>query len=114
MTDLLRSDTGLKWDTQQEAALEAAKRLTSLISSLQYYRLTRDVNVRADASHYVISARLLQRDPSTKRLLTIAFASCTLTLSEGRYAQIEKEWLTLLCACEMFHKYLVGLPEFEL
>jgi hypothetical protein len=39
----------------------------------------------------------------------VAFASRTLTKTESRYAQIEKEALGLTWACEKFKEYIMGL-----
>ena len=38
----------------------------------------------------------------------VAFASTSLFSSEINYAQIEKELLTIVFACEKFHQYVFG------
>ena len=42
------------------------------------------------------------------------YASRSLSDTELRYSQIEKEVLTLVWSCEGFNLYLYGLPEFDL
>ena len=69
---------------------------------LHYYDLDEEVTLETDASDYGLGAVLLQNG----RL--VAFASCTLTQSERRYSQIEKECLSLVFGCTRFDHFLHG------
>lgn len=86
--------------------------MISSLPSLQYFSLSRQVVVSADASSDRICAVLLQRDG--ERMLPLTFSSRTLTDAVQRYAQIEKECLAAVWSYDNFGKYLVSLSKFEL
>ena len=60
--------------------------------------------VQADASQQGLGTCLLQEGQP------IAFASNSLTDSETRYANIEKELLAIVFACQWFNMYALGRP----
>ena len=60
--------------------------------------------VQADASQRGLGACLLQEGEP------IAYASKSLTYTETRYANIERELLAIVFACQWFNMYILGRP----
>ena len=109
---LLKADSAWQWTDVQQAAFDSLKQLASAAPCLALYDPAQPCKVSADASSYGLGAVLLQPQGST--WIPVACASRSLTTAETRYAQIEKECLASVWACEHFHHHLYGGPEFTI
>ena len=74
---------------------------------LALYDPRKTTSVTADVSSYGLGAVLTQKQ-SDGSWRPVAYASCALTNTEVRYAQIVKESLAATWACECFSNYLNG------
>ena len=93
LRELTHQDSLWIWDHPQQAAFHPI---------LRYYNLKEEVTLQCDASQSGLSAALLQGGQP------VAYASRALTPTETRYAQIEKELLAIVFACDHFEAYVYG------
>lgn len=101
--DLLKSDVIFQWGPEQVRALEKIKEILSTAPVLSYFDSKAQSTIQADASQYRLGACLLQRGKP------VAYASRSLLAAECNYAQIEKELLAIVFACQKFHQYIYGV-----
>ena len=97
--------TEWSWAKEHAKALSKIKNAVTNAPVLRYYNDKDPVTIQCDASQSGLGAVLLQDDQP------VAYASRALTSTEVRYAQIEKELLAILWACEKFDAYLYGRSE---
>ena len=112
LNDLLKKDTAWIWTSQQQQALDDVKAAVTSAPVLAFYDPARPTVVSADASSFGIGGCILQKHGSVFK--PVAFCSRSLTDTETRWAQIEKELLAATWTCEKMHMFLSGLPSFEL
>ena len=99
---LTEKDAEWCWLTAHEEAMARIQRMISTAPVLAYYDVTKPVTIQCDASQFGLGAALLQDGHP------IAYSSRALTVTERNYAQIEKELLAIVYACEKFDQYIFG------
>ena len=102
MRDLLKANVLFDWGKAQQDAFDCVKQALTNLPVLQYYSLSQEVTIQCDASKTGLGAALLQDGKP------VAYASRSLSEAEARYAQIEKECLAIVFACEKFDHYIYG------
>ena len=90
------------WTIEHDSAFETIKKLVPQAPVLKYYDVNEEVTIQCDASKDGLGCAIMQNGQP------IAYASKTMTATEKRYAQIEKECLAIVYACEKFDQYILG------
>ena len=105
--ELTRLDTKWNWSAIHQDVFERSKALVSSSTVLVHYNPRLPIVVSSDSSPYGIGSVLTHRLPDGSER-PVAFASRTLSSAEKKYAQLEKEALSLVFGITKFHKYLYG------
>ena len=100
LRDLTAKNAKFTWAKQHDTAFQEIKKLVVNHPVLKYYDCNSEVTLQCDASEKGLGAVLLQNGQP------VAFASKTLSPTERRYAQIEKECLAIVFACQRFSQYI--------
>jgi len=96
---LTRKDSSWNWSSEQDQAFANVQRLVTEAPVLCYNDPSQDLTIQCDVSQGGLGAAILQNGKP------IEYASRSLTDTEIRYIQIEKEMLAIVFALEHFNQY---------
>lgn len=99
---LLKKDVEFVWDQPQSDAFSKVKQVITQSPVLAYFDPKKPVYIECDASMNGVGAAIMQDGQP------VAYASKTLTQTERNYANIEREMLAIVFACQRFHQYIYG------
>ena len=115
LQNLTRDDIHFLWSAEHQHAFDEAKALATSAPCLAYYDVAAPVILQVDAIDYGLGVALLQPSkhhsngtPDESCLQPVAYSSKSLTSTEQRYAQIEKECLAIVKAFNKFDQWLLG------
>ena len=108
LRELLHKDTPWDWNADCQNAFDKLTNALTSESCIAYFSLNKETSVYTDASPVGISAIIVQNTPNKKDYKLISYSSRSLTPTEQRYSQIERECLAIVYACEHNKLYLFG------
>lgn len=109
---LTRTGCTFIWNDDHERSFEQIKTAMANVKSLGFFKIEDRTAVMTDASPTGLGALLLQTDESGRSRI-VSGASKSLTETEKKYCQTEKEALAIVWAVERFYTYLYG-NEFDI
>ncbi|XP_055698689.1 uncharacterized protein K02A2.6-like [Phlebotomus papatasi] len=114
LRQLMCSSDPFKWEEEHQKAFDKLKEMLGNTETLSFFRNERRTRIVVDASPVGLGAVLIQyQDDTDDKPLVIAYASRSLSDTERRYCQTEKEALAAVWGMERFDNYLIG-RNFEL
>lgn len=109
---LTKEEETFRWTLESEKDFRKLQAALEKLPTLAFFDPNNLTRLIADASPVALGAVLLQFDKQNQPKV-ISYANKSLSDTERRYSQTEKESLALVWAVERFFYYLAGL-EFEL
>ena len=104
---LTKKNVQWEWGAEQQAAFQSLKDLLCTDTVLAHFDPSLPVGISCDASECGLGAVLFHRYPDGSER-PIGNVSKTLTDTQRRYSQIQKEALAIVFALKNFHQFLYG------
>ena len=110
---LTRKETKFHWGKQEEEAFRKIQDTISSEKTMAFFDPSKPIILRTKASfNEGLSAALLQK--TDRGIQPVHFISRTMTETEKRYSQTEKDALAIKWAKERLRIYLLGAPRFRI
>ena len=108
---LTHKNTKFRWGIEEQKAFDKLKDSITSEDTIAYFNPSQPIIVRTEASfNEGLAAGLFQ--PTSKGLQPVHFISRSMTETETRYSQTEKDVLAIKWAKNRFSMYLLGAPRF--
>lgn len=108
LTTLLSSKNHWSWGEDQQRSFEKLKLALTSSPVLALFDPKKPTVLSTDASSFGIGA-VLRQEQDNGQYKPVAYASRTMSETERRYAQIEKEGLAVVWGCERFRDFITGM-----
>ena len=105
--EMTKADREYIWSPVHQAAFDSAKCLIAQAPCLRYFDITKQIVLQVDASQGGLGGALLQ-PTENGQLQPVSFTSCRMRSNEEAWAQIEKECLAIVSACDKWDLWLYG------
>jgi len=105
--ELTQEDHDFIWSNTHENAFSKAKHLIATAPCLAFFDPRKPTTLQVDASQGGLGGALLQPNADGK-LQPVAFTSCKMRPNEEKWAQIEKECLAIVAACDKWDLWIYG------
>lgn len=99
---LLKKNVIFKWEMIHSNCIDSIKNILTSPQVLKPFNEKMPIVIQTDASQNGIGCCLLQNGSP------IAYASRSMSETEQRYAQVEKELLAIIYSCRKFHYFIYG------
>ena len=107
---LTHKDQPWEWTSQHDSAVDQLKEALVNAAVTAYFDPAKDTEISVDASPVGLAAILSHVDGKTGTHHIVTYASRSLSETEQRYSQTEREALAVVWACEHLHLYIYGKP----
>ena len=102
LRELIKKHAHFVWEEKHSIAFDNVKKALTSPNILKFYDVAKEVTLQVDASYEGLGATILQEDGP------VAYASKAMTVTQKKWAQIEKEMLAIVFGCSRFHQYVYG------